>query len=234
VIEPIVVAGIDLSGRTTGTTALAIAEHDGHRLRVREVHAHRRLRGAFGDVELIERCRHAHVEVVAIDAPLGLPHAVACEDPACETCFGPRGPGTVASRECESAAAWRAVGHAEKPPMAAALLAAISYRAIHLARRFRRAGIACHETWPMGTYRALLRPGGHSGPVDDGARHEALRQVVEGVAEALDADGIRQADRRDALDAVAAAYAAWAIAFGGATAVGNPDEGLIWFAGPAA
>jgi hypothetical protein len=83
----------------------------------------------------------------------------------------------------------------------------------------------------MGTYRALLR-GIHTGSVDDVTRRRALAGVVTGLDGALDAAAVPFVAHRDALDAVAAAYAAWAFTGGGALSVGDAEEGLIWFAGP--
>lgn len=207
------VAGVDLSGRTTGVTALAWL--DGTRLEY--VEADRALRR---DADLADRIRARRPDLVAIDAPLTLPHAVVCNDDACVVCFAPDGGAPLpGSRTLDRAPAWLAAGHPEKPPMPSAMLAAIAYRAIYVARRLR--GIETIETWPMGVYRALARAAGDTTTdTGDAWRHRLLARVVAGI------DGVEGTDR---LDAVAAAYAAWCKLTGRAVAVtGDLDEGAIW------
>jgi predicted nuclease with RNAse H fold len=225
-------AGIDLGGRGAGTTALAVVEERGGGPHLVSVSAGRDLRGPRGDAALVRACVAAGVARVAIDAPLSLPHAVTCTDEGCARCLGGDVSPVTGSRVADRAEAWAAARHPEKPPMATAMIAGIAFRAIHLARRFVAAGIACDETWPMGTYRALLRASGHTGPVPDDARRRALAGVVGEVADVLDAAAVPAAAKRDALDAVAAAFCAWAIAADRATPVGDPAEGVIWVARP--
>lgn len=224
-------AGIDLGGRGAGTTALAVVEERGGGPHLVSVGAGRDLRGPHGDAALVRACVAAGVARVAIDAPLSLPHAVTCRDESCAHCLGGEMSPVTGSRVADRAGAWAAAGHPEKPPMATAMIAGIAFRAIHLERRFAAAGVGCDETWPMGTYRALLRATGHTGPVPDEARRRALDGVVGGLAHALDRAVVPAGAARDALDAVAAAFCAWAIAAGRATPVGDPAEGVIWIAG---
>jgi hypothetical protein len=63
-------------------------------------------------------------------------------------------------------------------------------------------------------------------------RRRALADVVAGLDDVLDAAAVPAGARRDALDAVAAAYGAWAIGAGCALAVGDPAEGVIWVVAP--
>lgn len=226
------VAGIDLGGRGSGTTALAVAEVRDGVPHLVSVAAGPGLRGPRGDAALVRTCAEAGVARVAVDAPLSLPHAVTCSDDECERCLGGELSPVTGSRFADRAEAWAAAGHPEKPPMATAMIAGIAFRAIHLARRFAAAGVACDETWPMGTYRALLRASGHVGPVPDDLRRGALVTVVAGLDDTLADAAVPASARRDALDAVAAAYCAWAIAAGRATCVGDAAEGVIWVAGP--
>ena len=203
-----IAAGIDLSGRTTGTTALAWVEGDPPR--VVEVVADRGLRD---NAELARRCLDRGPDVVAIDAPLSLPHAVTCTDPECERCFAPDA--RHGSRAVDGKDAWAAIGHDEKPPMPMAMLAAIAFRAIHLRRLL--AEVEVIETWPMGTYRALAR-GEPPGDTGDAWRRRLLA-----------ACGLEVTGDTDRLDAVAAAYAGWCALKGCATRV-EADGDAIWIA----
>jgi predicted nuclease with RNAse H fold len=211
-----IAAGIDLSGRTTGTTALAWLQGDSPRLV--EVVTHRDLRD---DRKLVRSCLDRRPDVVAIDAPLSLPHAVTCDDPDCARCFGALAP--YGSRAVDGKEAWAAVGHVEKPPMPTVMLAAIAFRAIHLRRLLEGEGADVIETWPMGTYRVLARAAA-APPGDTGeawrrsllaARVANLEVVIEGTA------------TTDRLDAVAAAYAGWCRLAGRAVPVRAEDD-EIW------
>jgi predicted nuclease with RNAse H fold len=225
-------AGIDLGGRTTGTTAIAWVEGSrGSTPRVLEVRAGPELRGDRGDAEVLATL--GSPGVVAVDAPLTLPHPIVCTDDNCPVCFPHE---TVAppygSRPgLDSAAAWKAVDHVEKGPMATAMLAGIAFRAIYLARLLRRAGLEVIEVWPMGAYRALARaPGVHARGTDGGDewRRALLVPRVEGIG-----DAIRRGENaeRDRLDAVAAAYVGWLWLAGEARSVppgAKRDGEAIW------
>jgi predicted nuclease with RNAse H fold len=203
----VIAAGIDLSGRTTGTTALAWVEGDPPRVTGIED------RGLRDDAELVRRCLDRAPAVVAIDAPLSLPHAVTCADPECPRCFAPGA--RSGSRAVDGKEAWAAAGHTEKPPMPMAMLAAIAFRAIHLRRLL--AGVEVIETWPMGTYRALAR-GEPPGDTGDAWRRRLLA-----------ACGLHVTGGTDRLDAVAAAYAGWCRLHDRATVV-RADGDEIWVA----
>lgn len=205
-----IAVGIDLSGRRVGTTAVAwVAGDAGDRLpQVERVEAGTRFRGDRGDAEIRDAVGDAGV--VAIDAPLTLPHAVTCEDDDCEECFPAGGVAPSYGRrdELDGPPAWAAVGHAEKPPMPTVMLAGIAFRAIYLARLLRRAGTTVIEVWPMGAYRALARSLDWPPPdrPDDGWRRALLGERLGGVDRRCPPGG---ADERDRLDAVAAAYVGW-------------------------
>ncbi|HEY6778400.1 MAG TPA: DUF429 domain-containing protein [Thermoleophilaceae bacterium] len=202
-----VAAGIDLGGRTTGTTAIAWV--DGPRATrptVREVRAGAGLRA---DAQLLGEL--GSPKVVAIDAPLTLPHPVVCTDDDCPICFPDDGaaPAYGSRSHVDGTTAWRSIGHLEKGPMATAMLAGIAFRAIYLARLLRRAGLKVIEAWPMGAYRAIARspdvPPRHEEGGDEW-RRALLGTRVDGL------DGVvRPGERaeRDRLDAVAAAYVGW-------------------------
>jgi predicted nuclease with RNAse H fold len=222
-------AGIDLGGRTTGTTAIAWVDGPhGGRPRVREARADARLRG---DPQILGEL--GSPGVVAIDAPLTLPHPVVCADDDCPVCFPDDGaaPSYGSRSELDGATAWRSVGHVEKGPMATAMLAGIAFRAIYLARLLRRAGLTVIEAWPMGAYRALARSPGGASRGDEGD-DEWRRALLETRVDGLDA-AIRLGERaeRDRLDAVAAAYVGWLWLARQAHSVppeAEPDEEAIW------
>jgi predicted nuclease with RNAse H fold len=200
-------AGIDLGGRTTGTTAIAWLDGPlGSRPTVGDVRAGARLRG---DLQILDEV--GSPGVVAVDAPLTLPHPVVCTDDDCSVCFPDDGaaPAYGSRSNLDSAMAWRSTGHVEKGPMATAMLAGIAFRAIYLARLLRRAGLKVIEAWPMGAYRALARPPGVATRGDEGD-DEWRRALLETRVEGLDA-AVRPGARaeRDRLDAVAAAYVGW-------------------------
>jgi predicted nuclease with RNAse H fold len=205
----VIAAGIDLSGRTTGSTALAWVDDDPPR--VVDVIAGRALRD---DAELLRRCLDPRPDVVAIDAPLSLPHAVTCTDPECDRCFG--AVPSYTSRAVDGKAAWAVVGHVEKPPMPMAMLAAIAFRAIYLRRRLEQR-VHVVETWPMGTYRALARGTAAAGTGDAWRRHLLAARI----------SNVEAVDTTDRLDAVAAAYAGWCKLARRATAV-RADGDEIW------
>jgi predicted nuclease with RNAse H fold len=200
-------AGIDLGGRTTGTTAIAWVDGPrGSRPRVREVSAAAGLRT---DQKVLTEL--GSPGVVAIDAPLTLPHPVVCTDDDCPVCFpdDAAAPAYGSRSGLDGATAWRSIGHVEKGPMATAMLAGIAFRAIYLARLLRRAGLKVIEAWPMGAYRAIARSPGATGRGEEGGddwRRALLETRLDGLDETV-APAVRA--ERDRLDAVAAAYVGW-------------------------
>jgi predicted nuclease with RNAse H fold len=206
----VIAAGIDLSGRRVGTTAVAWVGGDpgDRRPHVKRVEAGARFRGDRGDAEICDAVLEAGV--VAIDAPLTLPHAITCTDDQCERCFPAGGVAPSYGRrdELDGPPAWAAVGHAGKPPMPTVMLAGIAFRGIYLRRLLGRAGLAVIEVWPMGAYRAIarsLRTSPASDP-NDGWRRALLGEMVDDLDGRCGAGG---AAERDRLDAVAAAYVGW-------------------------
>jgi predicted nuclease with RNAse H fold len=199
-------AGVDLGGRTTGTTAVAWVEGSGHGPpRVRSVVADRSLRG---DRELCDRL--GQPAVVAIDAPLSLPHPVVCDDPTCRDCFpSDRSVPSYGTRtELESPSAWAEVEHLEKGPMPTVMVSGIAFRAIYLRRLLEREGHTPIEVWPMGAYRAIARTDriASSGDTGDDWRRSLLSERVEDLAYAVP-QGVNA--ERDRLDSVAAAFVGW-------------------------
>lgn len=223
------VAGVDVSGRTVGRTALAwLAGLPGGQPRLRDRPREEGLNRTHGDRNLIDALSEGRPQVVALDAPLALPHPVTCVEPSCGICFPASGPApSYGRRQLEEPKRWRELSPGMKGPMPSAMIAAIGYRAIYLRRAIQREGFAVIETWPMGVYRMLAPEpvGSTSAPtLDDAARRAILAKVVAGL------DGSEAgAWSRDQLDAVAAAYAAWCWAENTAHAVtGLAGEGEIW------
>jgi len=223
-------AGIDLGGRTTGTTAIAWV--DGRDTpRVLEVRADRSLRGDRGDFEI--RRSLGSPEVVAIDAPLSLPHAVLCSDDGCPECFpnGDTAPSYGTRSPLDSAAAWKEVEHVEKPPMPTVMIAGIAFRAIYLARLLRRRRLEVIEVWPMGAYRALARADKSGPSAEEGGdawRRGLLEERLDGVSEAIPHG---EGAERDRLDSIAAAYVGWLWLRSEARSVppeARPDAEAIW------
>jgi predicted nuclease with RNAse H fold len=221
------VAGVDLSGRRVGKTALAWLDGDSHPS-LKEPPVDAGLRGDNGDRRLVDLIVDREPAVVALDAPLELPHAVTCRDPSCSVCFpSDGGAPSYGSRTLEGEG-WRALMPGVKGPMPMVMVAGIAFRGIYLRRRLERLGFRVAETWPMGVYRVLERAESatHFGSLDAAARLALLSRVVNGT-ELIDVED----DSRDQADAVAAAYAAWCVSTGNAEALqldGSEDEGAIW------
>jgi predicted nuclease with RNAse H fold len=137
------VVGIDLSGVSGGTrgrtAAACIALETPLRLADRLIVP----RGAKGDRILLEWTDQRKPRVVAIDAPLSLPHSVTCADPGCPRCQP--GAANYLGRDVDSL-----VGG-----MPTVMLAAIAFRGIYLARMLRGRGYEVIETYPAGSYAAM-------------------------------------------------------------------------------
>jgi predicted nuclease with RNAse H fold len=224
----VIAAGIDLSGRSKGTTAFALVRgQTGTKPELLEIEE-KGLTGASGDQRLLDVVLTAGPAIVAIDAPLFLPHAVTCHDPHCQRCFPADGTTpSYATRELERPGPWQVRGHAAKGPMPTVMLAAIAFRAIYVSRMLERNGLRVVETWPMGVYRVMEERAGEkpSRSLDADARLRLLEPAVDD-PHALLNGGSPSIDR---IDAVAAAYAGWCVLAGTAECVdAAADEGAIW------
>jgi predicted nuclease with RNAse H fold len=225
----IIVAGIDVSGRTTGRTALAwLRGRPGERPVLSDPPREKGLRGAKGDRNLVAALVEQGPVVVALDAPLALPHPVVCRDSGCPTCFPGAGDDPIYTmRQLERADRWLEIS-TMKGPMPMVMISGIAFRAIYLRRALERKGLAVIETWPMGVYRVLERRDGREGAtaLSIEARKELLALAVDGAGTVLGADA-----SPDQVDAVAAALAAWSYESQAALSVsvaGSEDEGEIW------
>lgn len=194
------VVGIDLSGVSGGThgrTLLACLVIETP-LRVFD-----RLivpRGAKGDRILLEWIEERKPLIVAIDAPLSLPHSVICEDSDCPRCEP--GKASYLARDVDG------LVHGMPPVM----LAAIAFRGIYLARRLRGLGYEVIETYPGGSYTAMgvtrdqLAKGGRVGAYE-----------LEPISSTIP----------DEVDAVCAALAAVAQAQDTGSAIGGRDGTIV-------
>jgi predicted nuclease with RNAse H fold len=226
-VRDLLVAGIDLSGRTTGTTALAwmTGQQTCERPVLDRPVAVEGLRGAGGDRRIVSLVVDARPDVVAIDAPLHLPHAVICRDEDCKRCFPPGGAyPSYTTRMLERKEQWSPP--TIRPPMPMVMVAGIAFRAIFLKRLLEREGIRVIETWPAGVLRRMQGAPGRASPLDATTRARLLLGCVDDLSQQLQ----RPDQSLDALDAVAAALAAWAYAIGSFQSIevdGWLDEGAI-------
>lgn len=104
-------------------------------------------RGVAGDRELVDWIAERRPLVVAIDAPLTLPHSIVCEEADCPRCA--IGAASYLERDVDKLA--RADGGA----MPFVMLAAIAFRGIYLARVLGRLGVDAIEVYPAAAYRAM-------------------------------------------------------------------------------
>ena len=221
------VAGIDLSGRTTGITALAwlSGPTSGERPRLDRPVVADGLRGAGGDARIVGLLVQARPDVVAIDAPLQLPHAVTCRDDSCERCFPSGGAyPSYTTRMLERKDRWE--GPTTRPPMPMVMVAGIAFRAIFLRRLLEREGIRVIETWPAGVLRQMQNAPGRSSRLDAATRVRLLLGSIDDPGRRLQAPDLSL----DVVDAVAAALAAYAFATSAFQSIRDdawPDEGAI-------
>ena len=205
------VVGVDLSGLWGGRDAprtVAARIDLTAPLRVSDWLTARR--GPRGDVQLVDWMVAIHPLVVAIDAPLTLPHSVTCDEPECTRCE--LGAAWYTQREVDQAA--RRLGGG----MPAVMLAAISFRGMYLARKLGELGLEVIETYPAAAYRAM------------GAQGKTYEERAELLGRRL---GILDRTDHDAIDAACAALVAADYAGGRSGGVIEAADGRIWMATPA-
>jgi predicted nuclease with RNAse H fold len=204
------VVGVDLSGLSGSTRGRTWAAELALGRPTQLVSTVRIGRGVAGDRELVEWITSRQPLVVAIDAPLTLPHSIVCEDTDCPRCA--LGAASYLERDTDKLA--RADGGA----MPFVMLAAIAFRGIYLARVLGQLGIQVIETYPAAAYRAM-------GLVDRdyGARAAALVERI----------GPFEWREPDEVDAICAAV----VANDYVTSRGRKIEGVdgvIWLPAPTA
>lgn len=219
------VAGVDLSGRSTGRTAVVWLDGQPGRPAVANVQSVGFV-GPSGDQNLVHALVDSAPQVVAIDAPLSLPHAVVCTDLACPRCF-PDGQGaSYTRRQLEFREVWTDHGYLSVAPMPIGMLGALAFRAMYLRRMLLRAGIPeVIETWPTGVCRSLERRTGVApAPKTDAWKRSLLERELRQLE--LVSGGPAEPDE---LDAAAAAYAGWCYLTEQAVPIAvAEDEGTIW------
>ena len=198
------VIGIDLSGLSRGTkgnTALAQLTVD-NPPRLLDLHVLRR--GSQTDAELLEWVGARHPRVVAIDAPLTLPHGITCRDQACQRCAPPSS--SYLTRDVDRLAGG----------MSMVMIAGIAFRGMYLARQLASYGYEVIEVYPAAAYAALgLRT--KEERRDPARVSKVLSRWVPGLA-------VLGSDERDA---VAAAIVAAAFVAGSAVPIRGQD-GTMW------
>jgi predicted nuclease with RNAse H fold len=179
------VVGIDLSGVGAQTVGRTVAARLALGARARLVDLTPRV-PRLTDAALLAWIAHEDPRIVAIDAPLTLPHVVSCTDPICslEHHLYTRRLVEIELRDRMH------IG------MATSRIAAIAFRGIYLKRSLTMQGIQVIETYPRATFQVLGVP--TTSKRDPAGAAAALGRRVDGVA-TTDADE---------LDAIAAALAA--------------------------
>jgi predicted nuclease with RNAse H fold len=109
--------------------------------------------GVASDRTLVSWIVDASPAVVAIDAPLSLPHSVLCTLRGCPRCRA--GEAEYSGRDVDRMAGG----------MATVMLAAIAFRGIYLARTLREHGLGVIEVYPSAAYRRWA---------PDGAERESI------------------------------------------------------------
>jgi len=166
-------------------------------------------RGPKGDTELVGWVESIGPRVVAIDAPLTLPHSLLCADAACPRCE--LGSAWYTQRDVDQMA--RRLGGG----MPSVMLAAIQFRGIYLARKLRDLGCEVIETYPAAAYRAM-------GAI--GKSYEERAELLGSRIERLDRTD------KDAVDAACAAVVAADFAVGPHPGAIIGEDGSIWLTRP--
>lgn len=223
------VAGLDLAaGR--GVTALAALrlEDDGSVRYDAEEQCH-----LTTDEEILQALTRLRPRVLAVDAPLSLPHAVISALGLHVADTPTRG--SPYTRAAERDPMWSILG---VRPFPVSFLGGLTFRALVLASRLRAAhpDIVLVETFPTATFRAMgftTNAPGERRPRKSSAEPRAAlqRRLAESIF------GVPPPDERlldtDSLDAIGAAIAALAFDRGVYRAVGDVTEGQIILPGPA-
>lgn len=226
----LVVAGVDLAaGR--GTTELAVLDADGELGTTPRFRASNHVAVA-SDEQILGAISDSTPAVIAIDAPLSLPRAVA-EALRGEPATGPLG--SPYTRAAERSPVWSAIG---VRPFPVSFLGGLTFRAITLVPRLKAVApdATIIEVFPTASLRCLgitAHAAGSAGApaIKRQAKSaEAARMRVQrGLASRI--EGLPDPEKRllgaDLLDALAAALTAVAFARGDCITVGDADEGQI-------
>ena len=201
------VVGIDLSGLSGSTKGRTVAAQIALEERPCVLDIVTIQRGIRGDRNLVDWIDERRPRVIAIDAPLTLPHSIFCEIPGCSRCLP--GAASYLRRDVDRLASG----------MPTAMLAAIAFRGIYLARTLRDRAYEVIETYPAAAYRAM----GAAGKTYD-ERAALLTGRV----------GAFQWTIADEIDAVCSALVAADFAAENHAGVIKGGDGEIWLARAAA
>jgi len=202
------VVGIDLSGLTSGARGHTVAAELFLEIPLRLGERFIAPRGLRGDRLLVDWLDARRPRVIAIDAPLTLPHSVICVTSDCPRC-------EVGSAEYLARDVDRLAGG-----MPTAMLAAIAFRGIYLARALRSRGYEVIEAYPAAAYRAM----GAEGKTYEERAALLSRRIAGGIIP----------EDADAVDATCAALVAADRAGGAHDGRITGDDGRIWVTRPGA
>jgi predicted nuclease with RNAse H fold len=193
---------VDLAGLPTNPTGVAVMQ-DGRLVRVQSTHTDDEI------AAIVRECGRS--SVVAINAPLGLPHGRCCLDDACRCRFDP---GT------RSRAVERQLARERVPTLATALIKVLARRGISLASCLRATGYCVIEAYPYATLRLLGLPA-------HGKRSRAGRAAIMAALSPL-VPGLDHPDASEhELDAVVCALTADLWLRLRCREVGDPEEGQM-------
>lgn len=203
--------GIDLAGtERTATTCAFLAPGL----------ASAELAHVYTDAELRGLALHYRPDVIAVDAPLGLPEGWACLETPC-ACGRCQQPQADLRRRCE--VELRRWGIACYWTTRRSIIKGMVYRALTLAPQLAAAGAQVIEVYPFGSKvrlwgRPLPKKTTPQGAVWYDARVRALLPPFRARPDVL---------THDEVDAALAAYTAWLYATGRGEALGLAAEGQI-------
>lgn len=223
-----VVVGIDLAAGRGVTAVAALRLSVGDPLPAFDPGAQRAVQT---DKEIVEAAAMAQPEVVAIDAPLSLPGAVAAALRGEVAPLQGSMDNSPYTRAAERDPLW---AHLGVRPLPVSFLGGLTFRVIALLPKLRASlpDAAIIEVFPTASLRVLgIRPAAPaSGAPRSAKASAAARMAVQQGLRALIA-GIPAPDAHllgaDLLDALAAALTALAYVRGASVAVGDPVEGQI-------
>jgi len=176
---------------------------------------------SLADQEIMDQVKRFSPSVVGIDAPLTLPFGLDCLEELCPC----QTASSLKGRQCERALARLGIGCYFTTKRS--IIKPMVYRGMALRRVLEGQAYCVIEVYP---HASKVRLFGHRTPRKKGSR--GSRAVLQSLLGALIANLAAFAQGRilghDELDSLLAAYTAWLYGRGGAEAVGEPEEGLIY------
>lgn len=176
---------------------------------------------SFSDQEIMEQVKGFSPVVVGIDAPLTLPFGLDCLEESCPC----QAASSLKGRQCERGLARLGIGCYFTTKRS--IIKPLVYRGMGLKKVLEGQGYCVIEVYP---HASKVRLFGHRMPRKKANR--ASRTVLQGLLGSLISGLAPYAQSRilghDELDSLLAAHTAWLYGHGGAEAVGEPEEGLIY------